>query len=115
MDRDNYVRLERAGLMRDGRFITYVNFEQTKDGRRIVSQGPGLQDLPTHLRLERRGGSVYASASQDGVHWMPFPPLEVRLPDEVKIGVAAVNSSSKPFTAELESLNVFIRRDVPSR
>jgi regulation of enolase protein 1 (concanavalin A-like superfamily) len=115
VDRDNYFRLERAGLMRDGAFTTYVNFEHFKEGRRAFSKGAVLQDLPTHLRLERRGGSIYASASHDGVHWMPFPALEVRLPDEVKIGVAAVNSSTKPFRAELESLDVFTRRDVPSR
>ena len=115
VDRDNYFRLERAGLIRDGEFITYVNFEQFKDGRHIFSQGGRLLDVPTHLRLERRGGSIYASASNDGVHWTPFPPAEVRLPDEVKIGVAAVNSSTKPFKAELEGLDVFTRRDKPSR
>jgi hypothetical protein len=115
VDWDNYFRLERAGLMRGGAFITYVNFEHFKEGRRTFSQGAGLHDLPTPLRLERRGGSVYASTSHDGVHWTPFPPLEARLPDEVKIGVAAVNSSTKPFTAELEGLNVFTRRDVQSR
>ena len=101
VDRDNYLRLERAGLMRDGAFTSYVNFEYFKDGRRAFSRGLGLQNAPTHLRLERRGGSLYASASLDGFHWTVFPPLEVQLPDEVKIGVAAVNSSSKPFTAEL--------------
>lgn len=115
VDRDNYIRLERAGLMRDGAFLPYVNFEHFKDGQRSFSQGAGLQDLPTHLRLERRGGSLSAFASHDGLHWSPFPPLEVRLPDEVKIGVAAVNSSTKPFKAELEGLEVFTRRDVPSR
>ena len=73
VDRDNYFRLERAGLLRDGTYITYVNFEQFQDGRRAVRQGARLQDVATHLRLERRGGSVYASASQDGVHWSPFP------------------------------------------
>jgi regulation of enolase protein 1 (concanavalin A-like superfamily) len=114
VDRDNYFRLERAGLIRDGAFVTYVNFEQFKDGRRSFSEGAGLQDLATHLRLERRGANIYASASHDGHHWSPFPPLEVRLPDEVKIGVAAVNSSTKPFNAELEELNVFIRRADPS-
>ncbi len=55
VDRDNYFRLERAGLIRDDAFITYVNFEHFKDGRRSFSEGQGLQDLPTHLRLERRG------------------------------------------------------------
>ena len=74
VDRDNYFRLERAGLIRDEAFITYVNLEHFKEGRGAFSQGHALHDLPTHLRLERRGGRIYASASQDGVHWTPFPP-----------------------------------------
>jgi hypothetical protein len=115
VDRDNYIRLERAGLIRDGAFITYVNFEHFSGGRRAYSQGAALGDAATHLRLERRAGSVYASTSQDGVRWTSFPPLQARLPDEVKLGVSAVNSSTKRFRAELEGLNVFTRRDVPSR
>ena len=115
VDRDNYFRLERAGLSRDGVFLTYVNFEHYKDGRRSFSQGLRLQDVPTHLRLEHRGESIFASFSHDGVRWTAYPPLEVPLPDEVKIGVAAVNSSTKPFKAELEGLSVFTRRDAPSR
>jgi hypothetical protein len=111
VDRNNYIRLERAGLIREGAFTTYVNFEQFNGGRRVFSQGAGLRDLPTDLRLEYRAGKVYASTSQDGVHWTAFPALEVRLPEEVKIGVTAVNSSTKPFSAELEGLNVFTRRD----
>ena len=90
--------------------MTYVNFEHFADGRRVFSQGGGLLDRTTDLRLERRAGRIFASASQDGVHWTPFPPLDVQLPEEVKLGVAAVNSSTKPFKAELESLEVFTRR-----
>jgi len=115
VDRDNYIRLERAGLIRDGAFITYVNFEHFSGGRRVYSQGAALGDAATHLRLERRAGSVYASTSQDGVRWTSFPPLAARLPDEVKLGVSAVNSSTKRFRAELEGLNVFTRRDATSR
>jgi hypothetical protein len=115
VDAKNYFRLERAGVIRENAFITYVNFEHFENGRRAFSRGQRLQDTPTHLRLERRGGSVYASTSQDGVQWTAFPPLNVRLPDEVKIGVAAVNSSTTPFTAELEDLTVFTRRQAPAR
>jgi hypothetical protein len=115
VDRNNYVRLERAGLIRNGAFITYVNFEHFSRGRRVFSQGHAIQDRPTDLRLERREGKVFASASHDGVTWSPFPSLEIRLPNEVKLGVTAVNSSRKPFVAELEGLVVFTRREAQSR
>jgi hypothetical protein len=115
VDRDNYVRLERAGMIRGGEFITYVNCEHFSRGRRAFSQGRALQDKPTHLRLERREEKVFASASHDGVTWSPFPALDIHLPDELKLGVTAVNSSTKPFAAELEGLTVFTRSEVKSR
>ncbi len=111
-DRGNFVRLERAGLIRDGNFVTYANFEYFSRGRRAVSEGLRLADVPIHLRLERRGKIVYASTSQDGVNWSSFPPVQVELPDESRVGVAAVNTATKPFTAELESFRVFTRSDV---
>lgn len=114
-DKDNFVRLERAGLIRDGAFITYATFEHFRGGRRAFSRGVRLEDLPTYLRLERRGGTLHAAVSRDGANWSSFPPQEVRLPDELKLGVAAVNTSTKPFKAELEELGVFTRRDAPSR
>ncbi len=42
VDRDNYFRLERAGLIRDEAFITYVNFEHFKEGRQ-----PSARDMPS--------------------------------------------------------------------
>jgi len=112
-DRDNYIRLERAGMIRNGEFVTYLNFEHFKDGQRAFSQGLRLKEGASELRLERRAGKIHASVSQDGVRWMSFPPLDARLPDEIKVGVAAVNSSKKPFSAELEDLSVFTRREIP--
>jgi regulation of enolase protein 1 (concanavalin A-like superfamily) len=110
VDKDNYIRLERAGIIQGGALLTYVNFEQFADGRRVSSQSGGLLDRTTDLRLERHSGHIFASASQDGVHWTSFPPLDAQLPEEVKLGVAAVNSSTKPFKAELEELQIFTRR-----
>jgi hypothetical protein len=62
------------------------------------------------LRLERREGVIYASISHDGRNWAAFLTLEVRLTDELKVGVAAINSSAKPFTAVLVDLAGFPRR-----
>ena len=112
VDRDNYIRLERAGLIQAGALISYANFEHFSGGRRTFSQGLEIQNLPATLRLERRGGTVYGSVSQDGVNWTSFRTLEVPLPAEMKLGVAAVNTSTKPFAGELEGLTLFTRRDV---
>ncbi len=112
VDRDNYIRLERAGLIQAGAFISYANFEHFSGGRRTFSQGLEIQNLPATLRLERRGGTVYASVSQDGVNWTSFRTLEVTLPAAMKLGVAAENTSTKPFAGDLEGLTVFTRHEV---
>ena len=112
MGRDNYIRLERVGLIRDGAYINYANFEHFSKGQRLFSEGTDIQDLPTYLRLDRRESKVYGSFSQDGMHWTSFPTLEVPLPDEMKLGVAAVNTSTKPFAAELEGLGIFTTRNI---
>jgi len=111
----HYLRLERAAIVRDGALISYANFEHYQGGRRAASQGARLKDQPTHLRLERRRGKVYASASQDGVTWLGFPPVEAPWPDTLKVGIAAVNTSTGPFTAEMEDYDVFTRRGEPTR
>ena len=46
------------------------------------------------------------------MHWTSFPTLEVPLPDEMKLGVAVVNTSMKPFAAELEGLGIFTTRNI---
>lgn len=111
----HFLRLERAAIIRNGALTSYANFEHYQGGRRSASQAARLKDQPTWLRIERRGGKVHASTSQDGVTWLAFPPLEAPWPDTLKTGVVAVNSSNEPFTAELEDFEVFTRRDVPAR
>ncbi len=61
-----------------------------------------LEDKETFLRLERRGDQVLGSVSQDGKDWYTFIPIEVELPEAVKIGVAACNTSSKPFAPRFD-------------
>ncbi len=112
VDPRTYIRIERAGLIKNGAFLTYANFEHFSGGRRASSQAAQLKDLPTSLRLERRGGRIYASASQDGTNWTSFPPLEVSLPEEVKIGVLAVNTSTRLLNAELTDYRVFTRKEI---
>jgi regulation of enolase protein 1 (concanavalin A-like superfamily) len=49
---------------------------------------------------------VAASYSHDGKEWTAVKEVAVDLPKQVHVGVAAVNSSDKPFTVEFEDLKV---------
>ena len=61
----------------------------------------------TVLRLERKGDQVTAQVGPDGLQWRAFPPRTVRMPARLKLGVAAITSSSAPFTFSLEGFRVF--------
>jgi regulation of enolase protein 1 (concanavalin A-like superfamily) len=107
-DRDHYIRLERAAILRDNNVFHYVNFEQRQAADLASSFGQGTPDGLLTLRLERRGSRISASYRVEGVDW-------VRLSREMSIGrwgptlmvgVVAVDVSGAPLTAELQDFRV---------
>lgn len=60
----------------------------------------------TWFQLERTGGSVSGSLSHNGTDWKPCGTVTMDLPKKVSIGVAAVNTSRKQFTATFEELKL---------
>ena len=110
-DQENYVRLEIAADLQHGKARPYVNFEYRKDGALAASSGIKNTDGSNHLRLKRRGAEIYASFGPDGVRWTSFSPLTAKLKDRLNVGVAAINSSTKPLTAEFEGFDVLEREE----
>jgi squalene-hopene/tetraprenyl-beta-curcumene cyclase len=106
----NYIRLERAAVALDRSISHYVLVQQSKD-REPTNRGSSVPDGPMLLRLSRKGNEVSASASMDGQHWHDMGKLTVDYPAKLKIGVAAVNSASQPFTAELTEFQVKESKD----
>ena len=106
-DDRTYIRLERAGLINaDGQFVHYLNFELRRDGQVASGGGINVPDKPTFLRLARRGNKFNAAYGPDGKQWTELEPLEVDLPLEVKVGVAAVNTSTEAFDAQFDKFAV---------
>jgi regulation of enolase protein 1 (concanavalin A-like superfamily) len=112
-DGENYVRLEIAADVQHGKARPYVNFEYRKDGALATSRGQKIEDGSSHLRMRRRGDEIHAAFGPDGVHWTPFPALTAKLNERLLIGVSAINTATKPLTAELVSFAVSdrLRRD----
>jgi regulation of enolase protein 1 (concanavalin A-like superfamily)/predicted Ser/Thr protein kinase len=106
---ENYVRLEIAADVQRGKVRPYVNFEYRNDGVLAFSQGLKNEDGSNHLRLKRRGDEIHASFGPDGFRWTSFPPLTAQLSDRLNVGVTAINSSTKPLTAEFEGFDLLDR------
>ena len=103
-----YIRLERAGVrLQDGNFTHYALFEFRKDGRMSEASDMEIPDRDTYLRIERRGNHIYGLASPDGITWGSCTPIAVSLPKEVRVGVAAINTSSEALKVEFSDFDVF--------
>jgi regulation of enolase protein 1 (concanavalin A-like superfamily) len=113
LDEKNYIRLERAEMVYEGNNLSYASFESRLNGEFVRRGSASEMPLPpgaTYLRLERRGGMVYASTSADGNHWLSMEPIEIELPKMVSLGVAAGHNTSSPFEAEFDDFRVFVEQ-----
>lgn len=112
-DEKNYVRLERAAVEVNGQIVEYLNFQQQKGGRIETNRFElRLKRERAQLRLERRNGRLYASATYDHQVWQGYPPFEAELPGKLQIGVAAISTSAAPFTPEFSEFELY-RRATP--
>lgn len=110
-----YLRVERAAVLRRTAAdpagprvpFQYASFEMRVDGQSAANGVLEIPDEAVVLRIERRGRHLIGTASVDGVEWKPIGRHELDLPARLRVGVAAINSASEPFRAELEGFRVF--------
>jgi regulation of enolase protein 1 (concanavalin A-like superfamily) len=108
-DSDNYIRLERAGVVRQGKLNTFAVFEEREGGSRSAQNNGPLTPGTAYLRMERRGSRIAGFVSKDGKHWTALRPIDTVWPAELKIGFNAINSSDAPFTVRFEEFTIKTR------
>ena len=105
-DAKNFSRVFRAANAdRDEFFIHIENFS----GGKIVSSGNlKIQDKPIHLRVERVKGKISFYRSVDGKNYLAMRPngKDLVLADNIKVGVAVVNSTNAEITHHFEELEL---------
>jgi regulation of enolase protein 1 (concanavalin A-like superfamily) len=105
-DGDNFIRLERGAILRGGRVLTYVAFEEREGGYRGAVHNEAFAAGTCYLRLERRGSRLRGAVSTDGTRWKWLQPIDTVWPAKLKVGLAAINSSTEPFTMKFEEFNL---------
>src|SRR5262245_34580372 len=111
-DEQNFLRLERNAYWDGaGRLVCYPPLiADWVDGKYAENTAPTdasfFKTPSTWFRIVRKGQSLALSMSQDGEGWTDLRTVTMDLGDDVLVGVAAVNSSTKPFTAVFEDLEL---------
>jgi regulation of enolase protein 1 (concanavalin A-like superfamily) len=98
-DAKTLVRLERVAMLGRNGQVRGAFWDAWQEGQhkvegRIVSPLTGGE---AYLRLERQGDKVHPAVSADGVKWNELAALEIDLPPKIKIGMAALSTSTDPF------------------
>ena len=107
-DPNNHVSLQRGTVYLEDKIRHYANFELRRDAELVISRYEmELDERETYLRLERRGKKIYGMASQDGVNWRSYDPIEVDFPESISAGVLVVNSSKEPFACAFEGRGLY--------
>ncbi len=111
-DEGTYARLERATLERNGNYRHYSLFSVRENAEQplyVAANNPNVASATasTQLRLERRGDTLYGSVRQGAGKWRHMIPKDLsNWRKDLKLGVHAVNASSRPFTPEFSELKI---------
>lgn len=105
-DDKNYLRLERnIWFASDSKYTCHPPlFEQCQNGE-YTNHNPtttteSFFKRSTYLCFERRGDKITAALSHDGKSWSIVKEIIAAYSTKVRVGVAAINTSAKPFTVE---------------
>jgi regulation of enolase protein 1 (concanavalin A-like superfamily) len=105
-DADNFIRLERGAVLRGGKVGTFVAFEEREGGYRGAVHNQAFPAGECYLRLERKGSRIHGAISSDGSTWKRLQPIDTVWPAKLKVGLAAINSSSEPFVLKFEEFSL---------
>ncbi len=107
LNEKTYVRLERFGWYREKKFENLGSWELRRDARMTFSRtSPLLTAKESYLRMERRGEKLLGSLSEDGQKWIELPPIDIVLPQKVKLGIDAISTSTRPFAPAFDQFQL---------
>jgi regulation of enolase protein 1 (concanavalin A-like superfamily) len=104
-DGDNFIRLERSAVFRNGKVSSFALFEERASQHRNENTAV-LTPGTAFLSMERKGNRLTASVSNDGRQWHKFKPLEITWSGPLQVGLEADNSAAEPFSVRFEEFSL---------
>jgi regulation of enolase protein 1 (concanavalin A-like superfamily) len=99
-DDRNFMRMERAGSA--GLPQPFVFLERFENGQSAWRKKLSIENKDTYLRVTRTGDTFTFENSEDGQDWNKIQTEDAKLPEQVKTGVHAINSSIEVFSPTIE-------------
>jgi hypothetical protein len=107
LDGKNFVRFVRGANGETGRLV--VTIEHYQEGHLLQEHSINIADQATDLRVERHESSFRFLVHSDipKGEWTEIPTRpKVKLPAKLKVGLLAVNSTTKVFAGQWEQLRL---------
>jgi serine protease Do len=103
-----FLRLERTGVERNGTAEPTINWEARVNGRQqgVSEMKLTPEDKTIYLRLRRTKDRFFGGFSRDGTNWTELPLQDVKMPANLKVGVAAVTTSAAAFQAKFQEFRL---------
>jgi hypothetical protein len=76
--------------------------EAVLDGQEVDSERRDIDDGDTYLRVSREGNAFAFETGAVGSNWSKLKTLDLKFSEQVKAGVAAINTTSGQFSATIE-------------
>jgi regulation of enolase protein 1 (concanavalin A-like superfamily) len=105
-DSDNFIRLERAALLRAGKVLPHVAFLEQEGGYGGAVHNEQFKAGSCYLRMERTGSRIQGAMSSDGSTWKQLQPIDTVWPDKLKVGLSAITTSSEPFSVKFDEFEL---------
>ena len=115
---NNFFRLERSAARSNETLLCYPPLiEYWRNGayqgfnNAVTKVEDYFQGRSTWLKVARQGPKLAISISHDGKKWEDVKSVPVEFPEELFVGVAALNTSSTPFSVDFEELTIVDSKD----
>jgi regulation of enolase protein 1 (concanavalin A-like superfamily) len=104
LDDKNFVRLDRAAEGASPSPFIWV--ERFQDGKAVTQKLHRADDKDTWLRIISKDGALTFAVSEDSITWTDVHTEEMKLPEKVKVGVLAINTTNREFAPTLEGFKL---------
>jgi len=112
-DSDNFIRLDRFAVVREGRAIGTVVLMVHNGGRLGPTRSEAFQQEICYLRVQRKGNVIIAAFSSDGSKWTELKSFDTSWPATLEVGLAGVNTSIQPFLVKFDEVDLRAERSLP--